>query len=111
MKQKADHHLEFLADRNEPSQQNFILPHLTGADPTAARRIAATGSHAPSQPSPLREASQVPDQADEDAQGESLGSDEGADGGGDQSFRDEAGAGPQSKTAAQDDQEGQQSEY
>ncbi|ORX39969.1 hypothetical protein BD324DRAFT_648586 [Kockovaella imperatae] len=101
MKQKADHHLEFLADKNEAPQQTFILPTLSGSGiSVAARQIAAAGPHAPSQPSPLREASQAP-AADEDARGEIVDSTQG-DSAASQSFRAEAGAGPQSNTATQE---------
>lgn len=91
LKQKADHHLEFLADRNErPTSTLLNLPI-----PSEPSR----GTNAPVQPSPLRQSSQLPG-GDEDAAGES------DDGGGADGvkegnpFRGEAGAGPQSNTAA-----------
>ena len=102
MKQKADHHLEFLADRAERGAAQLLSLPLPAESSTSSRPVSVgpsgSNTHAPVQPSPLRGASRAIG-ADEDAAGES------DDGGGgtvivDNSFRDEAGAGPQTQTAA-----------
>ena len=85
MKQKADHHLEFLADKNHRAV-NSLLPGLPVIhDP--ARPIAASGSgHLTAQPSPLRAASHLYGGGEEDAAGESEDAD-GEELTGDRSFR------------------------
>ena len=93
MKQKADHHLEFLADRNDRSSvQPLLFPPIDGPS-TSSRGLTASSSlnNLPLQPSPLREGSQLPVVGDEDAAGES------DDAVGEESFRYEATAGPQNK--------------
>lgn len=101
MKQKANHHLEFLADLPERgAQQIFSLP--LPAESSSSRRQQAAASGQMSRASP-RAASQVPG-ADEDAAGESDdGGGAAVDGVGADPFRDEAGAGPQSQTAANEE--------
>jgi hypothetical protein len=93
MKQKADHHLEFLADKNEkPANQPLIFP--LDSSSTSNRQLGASSSsgNLPAQPSPLRTSSHLPG-PDEDAAGES------DDAVGEEIFRDEASAGPSSHTA------------
>ena len=103
MQQKADHHLEFLADRNDQNASS-ILPLLPMAVPSDSSAPSRQLTAAPTRlVTSRRGSSQAPAAAtgeDEDAAGES------EDEQGDQSFRHEAGAGPQSHTAAQT-QEGQ----
>lgn len=94
MQQKANHHLDFLVDRNERGvTQAIVFPF--GAD--SSRQLAGSSSQLATQSSATLAASQITG-GDEDAAGES------DDGGVIEeipSFRDEAGAGPQSQTAAQ----------
>ena len=118
MKQKADHHLSFLPERIDTAPQAFlpILPQgvlVNGEPSNVARRRAVSGSNAPPRPSPLRDVSAAPEalrgveaEADggveEDAAGEADDAGPSAEGSQSfQSFRGEAGAGPQSNTAAQ----------
>jgi transcriptional activator SPT7 len=96
MKQKADHHLEFLADKTVRSAVQPIQ-FLSSDRSLSSRQLAAAASTSslPAQPSPLRGNLQLPGAGgDEDAAGES------DDEVGDDSFRSEAEAGPWIKTVA-----------
>ena len=114
MKQKADHHLSFLPERIETASQPFlpVLPPgavVNGESSSPARRLAVSTSIVPPRPSPLRDISAAPDVSrgvtaaadveEEDAAGEA--DDVGPSREGHQSFRGEAGAGPQSSTATE----------
>lgn len=102
MKQKADHHLEFLADRTERNAAATLS--LPPAYTNPSRQLsAAPSSHVPLQPSPLGISSQLPG-GDEDAAGESDDGGIADSGGRGDFFQQEAGAGPQSHTAANDEQ-------
>lgn len=93
MKQKAEHHLEFLADKNERGASTLLTLPIR-SESTRQNVIA------PAQPSPLRNATQLPGE-EEDAAGES---DDGVAADASkpaQPFRGKAGAGPQSDTAAE----------
>ena len=91
MKQKAEHHLEFLADKNERGAPTILTLPIR----SESSRQSAT---VPIQPSPLRNSTQLPGE-EEDAAGES---DDAATDAAKPAkpFRGEAGAGPQSDTAA-----------
>lgn len=62
MKQKADHHLEFLADKNGKSSHPILPPLSAVGDGPIKRQLGVGGSiHTPVHPSPLgRAASLVP---------------------------------------------------
>ena len=71
MKQKADHHLEFLADKNDRAN-NLLLPLLPGLSEHARPFASTSSAHLPLQPSPLGVTSQLPAGGDDDdAAGES----------------------------------------
>jgi len=70
MKQKADHHLEFLADKNDRAA-NPLLPLLPAIQDSTRLTVTTSSGHLPAQPSPLRTASLLPGSGDEDAAGES----------------------------------------
>ncbi len=85
MKQKADHHLEFLVNKNDRTA-NPLLPLLPTAHDNRPSSLSALAT-LPARPSPLRSASQLLNGGEEDAAGES---DDGAgDADGDQSLRTE----------------------
>ncbi len=69
MKQKADHHLEFLADKNDRTANPLLplQPFVQDARPVASTSTA----HLRAQPSPLPVGSQRSGGGDEDAAGES----------------------------------------
>ncbi|KAK8869732.1 hypothetical protein IAR55_000300 [Kwoniella newhampshirensis] len=103
MKQKADHHLEFLVDKNErPSNPlQALLPLATpiasSANGPSGGATTANGTGRLRSPSKLREGSGVPG-GDEDAAGES--DDAVGEEGGEEFFR-EGGAGAQMKEGGQ----------
>jgi transcriptional activator SPT7 len=74
MKQKADHHLNFLVDKADRDKDSIsaLLPTPSGASPAPSQllRASASGVHTPSHPSSLRAVSNAPGD-DEDAAGES----------------------------------------
>jgi hypothetical protein len=75
MKQKADHHLSFLADKNDRSATN-VLQHLpakytNGSASIAARTPRQASESVPPGPPSMNLHSRKADQVDEDAAGES----------------------------------------
>jgi len=92
MKQKTEHHLEFLADKNERGASNLLALPIRSES-------SRQGASAPTQPSPLRASTQLPGE-EEDAAGESddAGPKDAVKAA--EPFPGEAGAGPQSDTAA-----------
>ncbi|WWD15998.1 hypothetical protein CI109_100422 [Kwoniella shandongensis] len=99
MKQKADHHLEFLVDKNErpPNPLQALLPQAT---PTQAGPTATTTGSGPRSPSRAGDGSGpgVPG-GDEDAAGES--DDAVGEGEGGEEFFREGGAGAQAKAGGE----------